>query len=69
MFAAAPGDVFCFGQLDNYRGKTGALVRAVAEGLGLGSPAGAPPVLPGLCGLDKWKFLEHNGVIHDSTSS
>src|SRR5208282_3729928 len=57
MLAAAPGDGLCFGDVHFFRREAGAFVRAVAKGLALGTPAGAPPISAGLGFLYERRFL------------
>ncbi len=46
--AGAPRNRFGFGDFHFLGFETGALVRAIAERLALGEPAGAPPISAGL---------------------
>ena len=44
MFACAPGDRFCLGDLHFFRLQPGPFVRPVAERLAFRTPASAPPI-------------------------
>ena len=64
LFTGAPGDCFLFRDFRLQRPEAGAFMRAVAKWLGLGPPAGAPPVCPGFHRLDDGGFLKNDWVFH-----
>jgi hypothetical protein len=64
MFATAPRDRFLLRDFGFEGRKPGALVRAVAKRLRLGTPAGAPPVNTRLRRLDHGELLKDNRFAH-----
>ena len=64
MLARAPGDRFGLGDFYLLRLQAGAFMRAVAEGLALGTPAGAPPICARLNFLNDRRFLKDGWFSH-----
>ena len=64
LLAGTPGDGFLFRDFGFQGAKAGAFVGAVAKRLAFGSPAGAPPISPGLDNLNDGRFLKNNGFRH-----
>jgi hypothetical protein len=65
VLATAPGHRLGFGNLSFRRPQASALVGAVAEGLGLGTPAGAPPVSARRNFLHNRRFLKDDWFTHN----